>query len=77
MLKIFKFIVKTEKRNGKRCFTTRTPGWGVSLGSYIFMDKAYDETDWHHEFGHSVQSLYFGPLYLPIIGFASAICNNL
>ena len=30
-----------------------------------------------HEYGHSVQSLLFGPLYLPLMGLPSALWGNL
>jgi hypothetical protein len=59
-------------------------GIGVSLGSYILLDKRYGcgNIDWvstaiKHERGHSRQSLIFGPLYLLVIGVPSAVFNNL
>jgi hypothetical protein len=30
-----------------------------------------------HEYGHCRQSRILGPLYLPVVGLASAVCNNL
>ena len=30
-----------------------------------------------HEYGHTVQSLFLGPLYLPVVGLPSALWNNL
>lgn len=57
---------------------------GVSLGNFIILDLLY-VTDRHlpnlptvakHEHGHQIQSLYFGPLYLLVIGLPSVI-NNL
>jgi hypothetical protein len=57
----------------------------MSLGSHIFLPRAgflyYDpekETEWQqnyikHEYGHSVQSAYLGPLYLFVIGIPSLI----
>ena len=48
---------------------------GVSLGNYIIL-KTKNETTVRHEYGHSVQSRYWGPLYLPVIGLPSAF-NNL
>jgi hypothetical protein len=50
---------------------------GVSLGDFILLDEAYSEITVKHERGHQKQSLILGPLYLIIIGFSSAICNNL
>lgn len=50
---------------------------GVSLGDYIiFADKKFTDIDSvKHEFGHYLQSLILGPLYL-IIGLLS-VCGNL
>jgi len=52
-------------------------GWGISLGRYIILHDCYDTDTEYHELGHSVQSVWFGPLYLPVIGLPSAIGNNL
>jgi len=51
---------------------------GCSLGRYIIMLRrnSYEE-DIPHEHGHSVQSVRWGPLYLPVIGLPSALGNNL
>jgi len=49
---------------------------GVSLGDYILL-RRQDYTTIRHEYGHSKQSLYFGPLYLIVIGIYSAIFCNL
>jgi hypothetical protein len=56
---------------------TRTPGWGVSLGRYIFLDKCYGLEEYKHETGHSFQSRMMGPLYLLAVGLPSALGNNL
>ena len=61
----------------KRLVTVDVPGWGVSLGRYVFMDKRYGPEDWKHEFGHCAQSERLGPLYLPVVGLPSALANNL
>lgn len=52
---------------------------GVSLGFFIFwfpiakgMDPLAYTCNKEHEFGHSRQSLIFGPLYLLVIGIPSA-----
>jgi hypothetical protein len=70
-------INKHQVDKEKWLFVVNIPGWGVSLGSYVFMDCHYDEMDWKHEFGHSKQSLIFGPLYLLLVGIPSAVFNNL
>ena len=62
---------------GNVFITVRVKSWGVSLGRYIFLDVAYGKNDRKHERGHSVQSLWWGPLYLLAVGIPSAIGNNL
>ena len=54
---------------------------GLSLGVFIFVAAGASD-DWKartavHEFGHSVQSLIFGPLYLLVIGVPSFLWANL
>ena len=56
---------------------------GVSLGNYIILDPvilrfrdSYVKNSIKHEHGHQIQSLYFGPLYLILIGIPS-LCGNL
>ncbi len=54
---------------------------GISLGMFIFMNGAKDE-EWIrgtrvHEYGHTIQSLILGPLYMFVIGIPSFIwCNG-
>lgn len=47
----------------------------VSLGNYLFVSKRTANRDAAiaHEYGHSRQSLYFGWLYLIVIGLPSAL----
>lgn len=53
-------------------------GAGVSLGDYILLAPMHcSVTTARHEHGHQIQSLYLGWLYLLIVGFTSAVCNNL
>lgn len=53
---------------------------GISLGPFIFVNKSRGEK-WInevkvHEYGHAIQSLIFGPLYLFVIGLPSIVwCN--
>lgn len=55
---------------------------GGSFGNYVILEESYMKSSrlfnitLKHEYGHSIQSLYFGPLYLLIIGIPSLI-NNL
>ena len=52
------------------------PAAGISLGYFILFDD-YDNTvtevDIKHEYGHCIQSLIFGPLYLLVIGVPSEL----
>ncbi len=45
----------------------------VSLGEFIFLNEKADETILAHEYGHTVQSLILGPLYLLVIGLPSIV----
>ena len=52
------------------------PG-GISLGNTLIISKfPYNKPTWNivkHEWGHTRQSLYLGPLYLIIIGIPSGL----
>ena len=52
----------------------RFPG-GISLGRTIVVKRPYmDNPDtWGHEYGHTRQSLYLGPLYLFVVGIPSLL----
>lgn len=62
----------------------------LSLGPFIFLtDKPPRDRSGQipeadiprrllvHEYGHSIQSLILGPLYLPVVGLPSALWNHL
>lgn len=54
---------------------------GISLGIFIIMSGSRDEkwikNTMIHEYGHTIQSLILGPLYLFLIGIPSLIwCNS-
>lgn len=54
---------------------------GISLGSFIFLDgiflgSSYVTSTIPHEYGHTVQSKIFGPLYLIFVGLPS-LCGNI
>ena len=51
-------------------------GGSVSLGQFIFLSKGRDDVR-PHEFGHSIQSLILGPLYLLVIGLPSVLWAGL
>ena len=51
---------------------------GVSLAAFILLSDNNDSDETiEHEHGHSIQSLYLGWLYLPVIGIYSAVFCNL
>lgn len=54
---------------------------GISLGLYILLSNAsykYNlKLSKQHEYGHTRQSLYLGPLYLVTVGLASVTWNAL
>jgi hypothetical protein len=54
---------------------TKSEGFmgGVSLGRYVFTNMQDGMISYRHEFGHSIQSLILGPLYLIIIGIPSSL----
>lgn len=65
--------------NLDKSFLKGTTFRGVSLGGFIFIvkDLLGDETEEiiKHEYGHCLQSLLLGPLYLLVIGLSSVIWN--
>lgn len=80
---------KRPRRNFKGAVVTSTNNWpgGVSLGMFIFADDHVLPKGWvdradekaginkliAHEYGHCIQSLILGPLYLPTVGLTSFI----
>ncbi len=45
----------------------------LSLGLFIFVPAGEDPRLLAHEYGHTLQSLALGPLYLPVIGLPSLL----
>ena len=74
-------IRAVKKTHEKTVYFFRNADWlsGVSLGEFIILHthSIADEATVAHEYGHSVQSRIFGPLYLLIVGIPSAVFNNL
>lgn len=58
---------------------------GVSLGKFVFVprrasgkaDKTVDKELLDHEYGHTLQSLMLGPMYLLLVGLPSFAWNRL
>lgn len=63
------------------CIVTRWKSRGsMGVGMYLFLSESSFENKGDvlvHEFGHSVQSIFLGPLFLPIMGLPSMIWCNL
>ena len=45
----------------------------LSLGMFVFTPVPYDERTVRHEYGHSLQSVILGPLWLLAIGLPSLV----
>ena len=55
-------------------WTNRTGS--MSMGSFLFLYHSWtpaDKTLLEHEYGHTIQSLFFGPLYLLTVGLPSIV----
>ena len=50
---------------------------GVSLGKFIFVPAKSSEFLIDHEYGHTIQSLILGPMYLFLVGAPSMAWNRL
>lgn len=63
------------KYKGRRIYSVKNRNLNVCLGDYIFLNKRIvgRKSKQAHEYGHSVQSRFLGPLYLPIIGLFSGL----
>ena len=75
LLLIYRHETEYHRLNGRRFYYTKEIRSGISLGNYIIMNRADVEDGLHHEYGHSIQSRYLGPLYLLVIGLPSLLGN--
>lgn len=64
-----------HKLNGRTFYYTTEMPSGISLGNYIIMNREDIKEGMKHEYGHSIDSRRFGPIYLLTIGLSS-ICIN-
>ena len=77
ILRVFKATyAQNQPYPGKSIYTVKK-FIGVSLGNCIIVNENASELTIKHEYGHSRQSVWLGPLYLLVIGIPSAIFNNL
>ena len=80
LLGLVVILVTGAKRslNFRHVWLTQCYNFGVSLGYFIIFgakDYYVMHKDYEHECGHCRQSLYLGPLYLPVIGLPSIVFN--
>ena len=50
---------------------------GLSLGMFVFVPRDTSSRLLRHEYGHTIQSLILGPLYLLVIGVPSFLWASL
>lgn len=78
---IFLKNIRCPHRMYRGCIETKwNSSGGMSLGLFIFTPKEEDsrfESVRVHEYGHCIQSLLLGPLYLIVIGIVSYTWANL
>ena len=85
---IFLLFYKKEaafyKKNGRTFYGTPEMPSGITLGNYIIInawyakqpeDNEYRDRIMRHEYGHSIDSRIWGPLYLIVIGLPSIMGN--
>ena len=72
---ILGFIVMlvTRAKKDKRGLYIWNSNYGLSLDSFVFVNKNASENTIKHEQGHTKQSRILGPLYLFVIGIPSAV----
>ena len=73
------FLICRKQPHGmyRGCITTRWNNRGsMGMGMFLFLGCENPQVR-VHEFGHSVQSLILGPLFLPVMGIPSYLWCNL
>jgi len=77
VLGLIVFLMNRKERHERYrcvCHTVwKRNDYGLSLGMFVFTGDDGGFSDIAHEYGHCVQSLILGPLYLPVIGIPSWI----
>lgn len=72
---LFLLFIRGEEKHsldGITFYEAESFNGGISLGKYIIVYKKRESTI-RHEYGHSIQSRYLGPLYLLVVGIPSLI----
>lgn len=66
-----KIVDMSDYKTSYVFYIDKFPG-GMSLGRFIFINP-FERDLILHEWGHSIQSMIFGPLYLIVIGLPSLV----
>jgi hypothetical protein len=78
-LLVFAFLIIFKKKKPKKFYNhyyiPMDGNWGLELGMFFLSDKTEDEYILHHEAGHGLQNIVFGPFAL-FIWIASAVRFN-
>ena len=82
LLGLLLFIYWFPRSETRYCYhgamiTEWTARGGISLGLFVFVPQKTHPGVTVHEFGHCVQSLLLGPLYLIAVGIPSYLWANL
>lgn len=78
-LALFLLNIRREHRffHGAVVTSWNNPGYSTGLGMFIFMSDRLPADDYTrtrvHEYGHTVQSMILGVLFLPVIGLPSVL----
>jgi hypothetical protein len=76
---IYNMVMNINIQQNENALVIKTNNYfgGLSLGHYIIGDKTIEATPhnqlFRHEYGHCLQSKYWGWLYLPVFGLPSLI----
>jgi len=75
MLLFYRKEKEYHRLNGRTFYFTDEMPSGISLGNYIIMNREDWVEGMRHEYGHTIDSRRWGPLYLLIIGLPSLLGN--
>jgi hypothetical protein len=68
---------RTQETFRLSCVTHWKLSSGLSLGLFVFVGEFADECLVAHEYGHCIQSILLGPVYLPVVVVPSLIWAGL
>ena len=72
------YLRKDRRSEYRGCIITHWRNTGsMSLGMFLFLGNDKDPQVLVHEYGHTIQSMILGPLYLPVMGLPSFLWCNL